>query len=652
MESDESVLIGAVGLEAPQLMDPTGGSSSPPWLPPPAHGSASAPCGAPYPPWPPNPPCWPPPKPCPPPCWPPPKPWPRPPPRWTLVGLAVAYRSAGPISSTSSSMVVRLLPSRSVKERCFRRPCAITRVPFSSDSVTFSAASRQIEQRRNRASPSLHSFACRSNMRGVDAMVNDATAIPDCVKRSSGSAVRLPITVMTVSFAMGAPVLLVYGGMQVGHRYRVVRGGGRCYCEAPTKERHGRRAVEARGLSGSLLVEAHQLGAHHGLVEAELTVELLGGLGLRGEGQDDVDALGLLVDLVGELPLAPDVDVVDGAALGRDDLDELLEGPADGPLIDGRFEDDDHFVLTHVLVPTSCGLCGHGLSVAGGFMPSARHIGDARHGPAQPTRRVGPGPGREVTCAGDHSGCAPCVRAGSAQVAARLGMAAISSRVYSCSDRSNTAAVRPCSTTSPSRITSTSRHSSRSTPRSWVMNTRARSCSICNRESRARIWDCTVTSRAETASSHTSARGERASARAIATLWSCPDRKSSGRRAASAGSRPTSVNRVAESSRSSDRERGARARTGSSTDQPTVRAGSNDECGFWNTGWTIRRLCRSLRETGRPPMCTVPSSGSASPRMMRARVVLPDPDSPAIPMLSPGRTLRSMGSRALTGWRR
>src|SRR5699024_7829954 len=177
------------------------------------------------------------------------------------------------------------------------------------------------------------------------AMVNDATAIPDCVKRSSGSAVRLPITVMTVSFAMGAPVLLVYGGMQVGHRYRVVRGGGRCYCEAPTKERHGRRPVEARGLSGSLLVEAHQLGAHHGLVEAELTVELLGGLGLRGEGQDDVDALGLLVDLVGELPLAPDVDVVDGAALGRDDLDELLEGPADGPLIDGRFEDDDHFVL-------------------------------------------------------------------------------------------------------------------------------------------------------------------------------------------------------------------------------------------------------------------------------------------------------------------
>src|SRR5690625_3484733 len=549
-------------------------------------------------------------------------------------------------------MVVRLLPSRSVKERCLRRHCAITRVPFSSDSATFSAASRQIEQRRNRASPSFHSFAWRSNMRGVDAMVNDATAIPDCVKRSSGSAVRLPITVMTVSFAMGAPVLLVCGVVQVGHRYRVVRGGGRCYCEAPTEERAGRRPVEARGLSGSLLVEAHQLGAHHGLVEAELTVELLGGLRLRGEGQDDVDALGLLVDLVGELPLAPDVDVVDGAALGRDDLDELLEGPADGPLIDGRFEDDDHFVFTHVLVPTSCGLCGHGLSVAGGFMPSARHIGDARHGPAQPTRRQGPRPGRGLTCAGDHSDGSQQAPVAAAQAATVPGMAEISSRVYSCSGWSNTAAVRPRSTTSPSRITSTSRHSWRSTPRSWVMNTRARSRSICRRESRVRIWACTVTSSEETASSHTSTRGETASARAIATLCSCPPDSSSGRRVRSAGSRPTSVSSLDSSSRRAERERGAGARTGTSTDQPTVRAGSQDECEIWNTGWAIRRIRRSPPETVRAPKCTEASSGSVSPSTRRARVVLPEPDSPAMPMPSPGRTVSSVGSRALTGSRR
>ena len=69
-----------------------------------------------------------------------------------------------------------------------------------------------MEQRRNSASPSFHSFDWRSKVRGVDAMVNDATATPDCVKRSSGSAVRLPITVMTVSFAMGAPLLRGFWG--------------------------------------------------------------------------------------------------------------------------------------------------------------------------------------------------------------------------------------------------------------------------------------------------------------------------------------------------------------------------------------------------------------------------------------------------------
>src|SRR5699024_2300039 len=150
---------------------------------------------------------------------------------------------------------------------------------------------------------------------------------------------------------------------------------------------------------GSGCVETHDLGAHDGLVEPQLAVQLLCGGRLRREGQDDVDALGLLVDLVGELPLAPDVDVVDGAALGRDDLDELLEGSGDGPLIDGRVEDHDHFVLAHVLVPTSCGLCGHGLSVAGGFMPSGPGVGDAHHGAPQPTCGARHRPGRAAGCA-------------------------------------------------------------------------------------------------------------------------------------------------------------------------------------------------------------------------------------------------------------
>jgi hypothetical protein len=82
------------------------------------------------------------------------------------------------------------------------RPEAMTRMPRVSDSATFSAACRHTLQRRNNASPSRHSFACRSNTRGVLAMVKLATAAPDGVNRSSGSAVRLPTTLMMVSPAM------------------------------------------------------------------------------------------------------------------------------------------------------------------------------------------------------------------------------------------------------------------------------------------------------------------------------------------------------------------------------------------------------------------------------------------------------------------
>ncbi len=75
-------------------------------------------------------------------------------------------------------------------------------MPFCSDSATFSAACRQTAQLRNIASPSRHSLVLRSNVRGVEATVKFATAAPDGVKRSSGSAVRLPTRVMVVSPAI------------------------------------------------------------------------------------------------------------------------------------------------------------------------------------------------------------------------------------------------------------------------------------------------------------------------------------------------------------------------------------------------------------------------------------------------------------------
>src|SRR5262245_46062631 len=51
-----------------------------------------------------------------------PKPPPPPPLRLALFTFAVAYRSDGPISSTSTSTTVRFSPSRVSNDRCFSRP--------------------------------------------------------------------------------------------------------------------------------------------------------------------------------------------------------------------------------------------------------------------------------------------------------------------------------------------------------------------------------------------------------------------------------------------------------------------------------------------------------------------------------------------------
>jgi len=97
----------------------------------------------------------------------------------------------------------------------------MTRVPLVSDSATFSAASRQLEQGMNRVSPSFHSPAWRSKVRGVEATVKEATAAPEGVKRSSGSAVRFPMIVMMVS-----PAMMVRAFLDVVGRLEEVVDGG------------------------------------------------------------------------------------------------------------------------------------------------------------------------------------------------------------------------------------------------------------------------------------------------------------------------------------------------------------------------------------------------------------------------------------------
>ena len=49
-----------------------------------------------------------------------------------------------------------------------------------------------------------------------------------------------------------------------------------------------------------------------------------------------------------------------------------------------------------------------------------------------------------------------------------------------------------------------------------------------------------------------------------------------------------------------------------------------------------------------PPITTEPAVGSMSRAMQRATVVLPDPDSPTIPTVSPRRTVRSIPVAART----
>src|SRR5689334_1925263 len=192
-------------------------------------------------------------------------------------------------------MTVRFSPSLVSNDRCFRRPCTMTREPRVSDSATFSAACRHTLQRRNSASPSFHSCDWRSKVRGVDATVKLATAAPEGVKRSSGSSVRLPTTVMMVSPAMRSPCGFPVGSVQVTVSTAV--GPPRWAPSLPEAPTVGSGHPQARvrlGVPrpiGSVDVGADDLGPEDRLVQRELAVELLDGVRLGVEGHHGVDAL-------------------------------------------------------------------------------------------------------------------------------------------------------------------------------------------------------------------------------------------------------------------------------------------------------------------------------------------------------------------------
>ena len=100
-----------------------------------------------------------------------------------------------------------------------------------------------------------------------------------------------------------------------------------------------------------------------------------------GQADDGVDALGLGVDLLGQATPAPDVNGIHVAAIGADDVEERLQAGGDGLLLEIGIEDDHDLVITHGQ-PTSFGLNGHGLSVAGGCDARLRRTGSPPRLPA------------------------------------------------------------------------------------------------------------------------------------------------------------------------------------------------------------------------------------------------------------------------------
>jgi len=85
---------------------------------------------------------------------------------------------------------------------------------------------------------------------------------------------------------------------------------------------------------------------------------------------------------------------------------------------------------------------------------------------------------------------------------------------------------------------------------------------------------------------------------------------------------------------------------------PTVMRGLSDEYGSWKIAWIWRRTTRiSLVELwvmSAPANSMPPPVASSSLRMVRPTVVLPQPDSPTSPNVSPGAMVNDTSSTAFT----
>src|SRR6056297_528036 len=160
----------------------------------------------------------------------------------------------------------------------------MTRSPFFRDSAPFSARSRQQLTLRNVVSSCW--LPARSVNRRLEATRNEATGAPDCVKRRSGSSVRFPMKVMKLDSNAMVQAFLVVDVARTGRRGRTGSRDGDLGRADPDL---GTDGLEARDVVGDL----------------ELSLEFTDRLCGRLEVEDAVETVITLVDLVGELALAP-----------------------------------------------------------------------------------------------------------------------------------------------------------------------------------------------------------------------------------------------------------------------------------------------------------------------------------------------------------
>ncbi|CAM4138094.1 hypothetical protein ROMU108268_17700 [Roseomonas mucosa] len=163
---------------------------------------------------------------------------------------------------------------------------------------------------------------------------------------------------------------------------------------------------------------------------------------------------------------------------------------------------------------------------------------------------------------------------------------------------------------------------------------------------------CTETSRAETGSSATIISGSTARARAMPMRCRWPPENSCGRREAASGGRFTEARSSATRPAICGTGTMPWTRSASPSVSPTVRRGFREVCGSWNTicarRWKRRRVAPRRAARSSPPKLTCPPSGESSPTSRRARVDLPQPDSPTMPSTSPRRTASDTPRSACT----